>query len=321
VTARDVHPDDRAGQDIADRQADRPARRGRSTDIPKIRLLSWLGLECILWGLVIGHLVKWDGNTGYYGGIQTKYSMGSEGWYIDWFPKDLWDRLPVHISNVFGLGWFPGPHPQHWAPLGWVLDRHGIRDMTIGFVGTVVLTLIFTKPKYPADDVVAVRQYFKAAGLVTLVWLLSVGVLMFITWKLVWMQEHGVQVPARYGQAATEFNGWFAAGLWVSTLVGIVGGVVAKLFVRRVADDIQWFFGERSAAKIRSTSGLNALRGTRVYGTPPHRKRVRWLLEHKPTLPERSPWLVRFLLFVAFWSVVGAGIGAWLTLAGPAAVR
>lgn len=88
--------------------------------------------------------------------------------------------------------------------------------------------------------------------------------------------------------------------------------------MQRVADDIQWFFAERSAAKFRGEAGLGLSTG-HILGTPAHRKRVHWLLDHETVLPKRNPWLVRGLLVVAFFALVFAGAGAWLNLAGPAA--
>ncbi len=100
--------------------------------------------------------------------------------------------------------------------------------------------------------------------------------------------------------------------------MGVLGGLAAKFFIKRIADDVQWFFAERSAAKIRSASALSLSQG-HVIGTPAHRLRVRWLLDNRPELPDRNPWLVRALLVVMFLTLVFAGGGAWLNLVGPAA--
>ena len=93
------------------------------------------------------------------------------------------------------------------------------------------------------------------------------------------------------------------------------GGLVAGKVIQRVADDIQWFFAERSAAKFRDEGFLST---GKVIGTPAHRKRVHWLLDNSPDLPDRNPWLVRVMVAVAIVSLLFAGAGAWLNLGGPA---
>lgn len=293
-------------------------RRARSTDIPKVRPLSLLGLESVLWGIVISHLVKWAGNTWYFLTWQVRYAVGyGKNLWTVWYLKDWWDRLPVHIENWLGVTWFAGQD----APAWWVTWRHDIRDVGIALVATIIVTLLFSKPKYPVTDTVSVTRYlvtFPAALAAAAMPIAAIGIL---AWKLPWLTHHGFAVPARFGMLASEVNGFIAAGTWITIAMGIAGGLAAKPVVRRVADDIQWFFAERSAAKIRDDSGLNRLR-THVIGTPAHRVRVHWLLDHPEVVtPARSPWVIRVLLVVAFFAVLAAGFGAWLTLAGPAAVH
>ena len=360
------------------------AHRRSSLDIPKIKVLSWLGLESVIWALIIGHLVKWDGNFSYYATFQVKYAVGAPSLNTIWYLKDSWDRLPVHIQNglpgivsvaaallvtallvtaaVITLtrtaGWrrvkgrwlivaavavilpallgvaaglesarqLAGWH-VHWfngqkVPGFWITDRHDIRDVGIALVATIVLRLLFAKPRYAADDKVTVKHYLTAFPVAIGAALIPIAAIGVLAWKVPWLQQHGWDVPARFGVLANEINGWIAAGTWITVVMGVAGGLVAKMFIQRPADDIQWFFAERSAGRILSSSGLSFLRGgTRVLGTPSHRARVQWLLDHQPDLPERNPWLVRFLLIAGFFAVVYAGAGAWLTLVGPAAVH
>jgi hypothetical protein len=295
-----------------------PRRSGRSTDIPKIRPLSWPGLESVAWGVVIAHIIKWAVSFGYFAAFQVRYAVGyGKGLWTVLYLKDWWDRLPVHIANLLRQPWFS----SQAEPLWWITWRHDIRDVTIAVVATIIVELMFAKPKYPVDDNPGLRVYLTSIPLAIGAALLPIAVVAVLAWKLPWLTGHGLSVPAHYGVAASEANGWIAAGTWITVLMGIAGGLVAKKFIQRVADDIQWFFAERSAAKIRSSTGLNALRGGRVYGTPAHRARVHWLLDHVTLseLPERSRWLVWVLLVAGFFTLAFAGAGAWLNLAGPAA--
>ena len=349
-------------------------RRAR-LDIPKIRLLSWLGLESIAWSVVIAHLIKWAVSFGYYAAWQVRYSVGqsaSPANFTVWDGKDLWDRLVVHIQNglpglvIAGVsllaavlawlllrGWRPRTAPRrilkvlavlavaagagylagravtgwhvHWfpgqtEPDWWRTGRHRIRDVGIAVVATIIVELLFTKPKYQADDNPGVRVYLTSIPLAIGAALVPIALVTVLAWKLPWLMQHGLHVGGGSAYAA-EANGWLAAGTWITLVMGIAGGLAAKFFIKRVADDIQWFFSERSAAKVRSNEGLNALRGDRVIGTPAHRLRTHWLLDHELTLPARNPWLVRGLLVAGFLTMAAAGAGAWLNLAGPAAAH
>ena len=309
--------DQEAGVPVASQPARRGRRRTSSTDLPRIRLLSWLGLESILWGVIAGHLVKWAGNTAYFASFQVRYAVGYlKSLYTVWYLKDTWDRLPVHISNLLGQDWFA----SQAAPAFWVTGRHDIRDVGIALVATIIVELMFTKPKYPVDDRPGLRRYLLTIPMALGAAAIPIAIIAVLAWKLPWLQQHGLDVPARYGALASEVNGWIAKGTWITVVMGVAGGIAAKRPVKRVADDIQWFLAERSAAKIRSSEGLNRL-NNRVWGVPSHRVRVHWLLENQPGLPPRNPWIVRGLLAVMVIGLVFSGVGAWLTLAGPAAVH
>jgi hypothetical protein len=292
-------------------------RRPRSTDLPKIKLWSLLGLESILWGVVIAHLVKWAVSFVYFITFQVRYLVGyGKGTWTVWYLKDWWDRLPVHVANLLGQPWFKGQS----EPLWWITWRHDIRDVTIAVVATIIVELMFSKPKYPVDDNPGWKVYVTRVPLAILAALVPIALVGVLAWKVPWLLQHGYAVPASYGPVASEVNGWIAAGTWITVAMGILGGIAAKRVIQRVADDIQWFVAERSAAKIRDDTGLNKLRGTRVIGTPAHRLRVHWLLDHPEiTLPPRNPWLVRILLGAGFFAGAFAIAGAWLNIWGPAA--
>jgi hypothetical protein len=294
---------------------DRPRGRHKSTDIPRIRLFSWLGLESIIWSVIIAHLVKWAVSFGYFAAFQVKYLVGyGTTTFTVWYLKDWWDRLPVHIQNLLGAHWFSGQA----APLWWVTWRHDIRDVGIVVIATIIIGFLFAKPKYPYDDNPGLRVYLTSVPLAILAALVPIAIVGVLAWKLPWLMQHGLHVHGNSVYAA-DINGWLAAGTWITIVMGITGGLAAKLAIHRVADDIGWFFAGRSAGHVRSTTGLDALRGDKVFGTPSHRLRVHWLLDHVTDLPERSPWLTRGLLFVAFLTLLAAGAGAWLNLVGPAA--
>lgn len=288
-------------------------RRTKGRDIPKIGLLSGAGIESIGWGIVIAHLVKWAVSFGYFATWQVRYAVGyGSTLFTVVYLKDFWDRLPVHVQNLLGQHWFPGQDEPAW----WVTWRHDIRDVGITLIATIIVRLMFAKPKYGVDDNPGPAVYLTRIPLAIGAALVPIAIVGIIAWKLPWLTHHGVEVPARYGAAAAASNEWLAAGTWIASAMGILGGLVATRVIQRVADDIQWFWAERSAAKLRAEGLLST---GRVLGTPAHRLRVHWLMDNSPDLPVRSPWLVRIMVAVAFLSLLAAGAGAWLNLVGPAA--
>lgn len=301
-------------------------------NVPRIRLFSLLGAESILWGFVIAHIVKWIGNALYFLVWQVRYGVGYKGTLWSGSLKDTWDRLPVHISNLLGQRWFT----SQAEPLWWITWRHDIRDVGISLFATIVVLFMFTKPKYELDDAPSVRRYVTSIPLALLAALVPITLIGVLAWKLPWVMQHGWQIPASYGALASEVNGFIAAGTWITVLMGIAGGLVAKPIIKRVADDVQWFFAQRSAGLViakregdrggfagaldTAFSGT-ALRSDRVIGTPAHRARVRWILKNRPDTPARSPLLTRILMVLGFAVLPVAAFGAWLTIWGPAAVH
>lgn len=226
------------------------------------------------------------------------------------------------LATARGLaGWHVHWFPDQGVPVWWVTWRHDMRDVGIALAATIAVQFLYTKPKYGPDDQPGVRKYLTAIPKALLAALVPIALLGVLAWQLPWVTQHGFRVPVSYGDLASEANGFIAAGAWITVLMGIAGGIAARPFLKRVADDVQWFFAQRSAGAVLSTQGLGALRGERVVGTPIHRVRVHWLIDRHPALPARSPWVTRVLLAGAVLVVLASGFGAWLTIAGPAAVH
>ena len=265
-------------------------------------------------------------------GIGTAVGAGYVLWSVA-APRKPWSRvLTVLLALAAGVavtlltarslaGWHVHWFPSQEEPAWWVTWRHDIRDVGIALAATIGVQFLYTKPKYAPDDQPGVRKYLTAIPKALAAALVPITALAILAWQLPWVLHHGWQIPASYGDLASEVNGFIAAGTWITVLMGIAGGLAARPFLKRVADDVQWFFAERSAGRILSNTGLNALRGNRNVGTPIHRSRVSWLQARHPDLPARSPWVTRLLMIAAVLTVMLAGFGAWLTIAGPAAVH
>lgn len=294
--------------------------------VPKIRPLSWLGLESIAWGFVIGHVVKWAVDCWYFviTQLQWGFTYAKGGVHVNyWNLTDIWDHLPYwtgRLASNMGIraSW------TAWLMLrstdaGWGEPRHLTRGVAIGLITGVIVQLLFAKPaEYGGDEVSAWQYVFMLPK--ALLWAVpGCGAIGVLAYFLPWLTRHGVQVPGN-NIASNEINQWISAGTWIGIAMGIAGSLFfAKYASRRPAQEAQWFYAERRAAKIRSQSGLGRLRGTRVIGTPSHRVRVHWLIDNAIDCVERSSWSVRLLVGGLFLVVISAGGGAYLALAGPAA--
>jgi hypothetical protein len=292
----------------------------RKADIPRIRLLSWLGLEAIAWSVVIAHLVKWSVDALYYLFVQCTWYLpqppGARPFKI-WYLKDSWDGAPVHISNLLGAHWFGGSQA---VPGWWVTDRHYARDVLIGLVVGVIVTFLFAKPRHPDDTAdVSAWAYIWSVPKAILWAVPGIAIVAVLAWKLAWLTHHGLRIGGG-SVLANEVNGYIAAGTWIAVAMGVAGSqVFARFANRKAADAAQWFYAERSAARISSNTGLGRLRGTTVAGTPSHRIRVHWLLDHDTASRPHSVWSVRILSAALFIGLLLSGYGAYLTLAGAAA--
>jgi hypothetical protein len=293
--------------------------------VPKIRLFSLAGIESIGWAVVIGHIVKWAVDFWYFAVTQVgwgfMYPLGQ--YHTWWYMKRVWDHLPHYVGKFFNLlgvhaswvAWLMSKHVDE----SWTEPRHLARGVLIGLIAGVIITFMFQKPSRPDTGQDPSGFRYAITPLMAIIYAIpGIAVVAVLVHFVPWLQVHGLSVPGS-SALANEANGWVAAGAWVGTLMGLLGSqFFAKYASRWPADSAQWFFAERSAAKLKDDTGLNRLR-TRVWGTPQHRVRVHYLLDTGAEVVEHSVWAVRVLLFGAAFTIISSGIGAWLTLAGPAA--
>jgi hypothetical protein len=294
--------------------------------IPKIKPWSWLGVESLAWGFVIGHVIKWAVDCWYFIISQLTWSFSYPKQHVTvnyWNLTDIWDHLPYwtgHLLNNMGIrtSW------TAWLLLastdnGWDEPRHLARGVIIGLVSGVIVQMLFAKPTQYTDDDVSAWAYVFALPKSLLYAVPGCAVVGVLAYFLPWLTQHGWQVPGN-NLVSNEINQWVSAGTWIGIAMGIAGSFLfARYAARRPAQEAQWFYAERSAGKIRSQTGLGKLRGTRVIGTPTHRVRVHWLLDNAIECAVRSSWSVRLLLGAMFLTLLSAGGGAYIALAGPAA--
>ena len=249
----------------------------------------------ILAGIALAHYAKWVVDALYYLITQTTAAM-----------KNAWDLLPVHLDN---LTEHKITFLHHWvnngqaAPLWWVYDRHGARDLTIYLFATLLVAMMIQKP-------LEKRHHYGPVRLAS-------------TPVIAWLVAFPVWVAGGYVLYKTHLqgSGWNYAGSnpWILDIyqltgrqhlqfavLGILGGLAVKLtkVVKNPADEFQWLLAEQGWPSVIPGMG----------------KRKKFLAD--PDCPivagPKRPWVTRLV----FWSMTAslglAAFGAWLTLAGPA---
>lgn len=294
-------------------------------DVPKLTLAQ--KLESVAWVIIIGHVVRWAVDALYYVTTQVSYSTQAKGGQPVTVigsspPGDWWDRLPVHLAHL--TGWNPWGIVNNGvlAPLWWVTIRHDTRYVVIGILTGVVVFFLFAKPRKHRKEYGPLRiAVTPALALVYAIPGVAIGA--FIIYQLPWLVRHGLAVPVSYGALAAEVNGYIASGHLALTILGLAGSwIFAKYASLGPADEVQWFFAERKAARLTAQDQglIGSVAGKiPVIGTPGYRLRVRALVAAGAPCRDRGTWMVVVAVGGLVILTVLAGYGAWLTLAGPAA--
>lgn len=249
-------------------------------------------ITLIVLGVILGHYAKWD--------VDAVYYLGLGAW---WTPlHNGWNNLAVNVNN-----WTQhriGVLNEHIANTAWwVADRHGVRDLGIGLLATMLVIMAKQKPLIK-------RHHYGVFRLAT------TPVLAFLVAMPVWILGGYLLYKTH-----TQASGWSYHGSnpWILDLYQVTGkqhieftvlGVLGALFVKLTgvvkgpADEFQWLLAEQGWPNI----------------IPGMKQRKAWLADPKVDVhpaPKR-PWVTRLVFIVMAVSVPLAAYGAWLTLAGPA---
>lgn len=289
----------------------------------------WLTLETVVWGFILGHIVHWASDAGYYIGTQTTlFTEAKHGQpvavYGSYQPGDWWDRLPVHLANLLHWNFFGFVNNGQAAPLWWVTDRHDIRYVYIGVATGVVVAFLTSRPPKVRKD----YTWYRIAATPLLAFaaaLPGIAVGALAIWKIPALQTGGINPPASWGMLGHEIGQWSGSGKLALVVLGLLGSqLFAKYASKGPADEIQWLYAARKANMILrertgALSALGNLKDSIVIGPPGYRRRVRYLVDNGIVTEVHSTGIVVVLALGAFLVFILAGYGAWLTLAGPAA--
>jgi hypothetical protein len=283
--------------------------------LQQYNLSKWERGEMVVRGAVLSQFAVPIGSFLYFLWFQMHYlvtyqnSDGTTGSFVNIWLKDPWDRLPIHIDNLLHLSLF-APLGTVDEPAWWVDARHDFRKVLIGFVVTLLLgaiTVGFKKRKR------ATIQHM--ALMVPLAFLAAGGTATLLIWGFLALPH--VVSNAGTTNSVPYVRDYLGSGQLELLIIGIVSGLVAKLFLARTFDTLQLISIERNIAQGDTIDGWKRF----LYGAN-YRKRYAYLqgrVEEGSYQVELGHPVVGILLialtpFMLF--LLGGGI--WLLYFGPA---
>lgn len=268
--------------------------------------------EMIIRGLILSQFAIPIGSALYYLWTQVHYLItyqdgnGVTASLVNVGLKDTWDRLPVHVENLFHQHWFTG----QLAPAWWVVARHDFRHVLIGFlavllVGAFGVGLKKYNRRSTGKMVLSVPYAFLLATVVAAV--------------LIVLAVRVTPVINHYGvsQGIPFLNDLIGKGTLQLTIIGLAAGEVARRFaLAPTFAELQTRSIERNIAQGDTFVGWKKL----VYG-PNYRKRYEAVqVELAGAKPELgTPWIGVVMLLSAPVLTFLLGFGVWLNYFGPAA--
>lgn len=267
----------------------------------------------LAWGAVLSQVAVPIGSAIYFLVTQVKYQVtysnasGSVTTTLLGL-KDTWDRLPVHLQNLFHNHMF-GITGQA-APTWWITARHDTRHVMIGFLGTLLVLGIMVAFKY----VRKLKWYQMLGRLVAAV--LASGA---ATALMILLISHGLAFAEHWGTHSGNpwVADWLNKGSWQLTLIGIVAGIPAHKILAPVFGTFQTMQAEKRIARQAPPP--------RWY-PPNYRHRYDYLLDKYDDQQEAAlrvagqSRVLKVVLFLATPVLLFLlGFGVWLNYWGPAA--
>lgn len=269
-------------------------------------------LEMILRGLFMSQLAIPIGSAIYFLVTQVSYQTSYNGDTRQWFfLKDTWDRLPVHLQNLFHNHMFniTGQGTPEW----WYTARHDFRHVLIGFlaillVGAFGVGLKNYKPASKLYMALSVPLSFVVATITA-----AAGIA-FFAWGPVAhkLNDFGTSAAIPY------VGDLIGKGTIQLTLIGILAGLAARKVLAPTFAQLQLQSIDRNIAQGDELSGWKRF----VY---PGNYRNRFALIKKRielgTHESRigSKWLGMLISVAAPVTLLLLAFGIWLNYFGPAA--
>lgn len=262
-------------------------------------------VDMLLRGAVFTQFAIPIASSVYFLVTQVRYMVGYQRSVVTLLSlKDTWDRLPIHVENLFGTHWFGRSQK---APVWWIIARHDARHVMIGFIavlliGAVTVGLKERKRASKAHMLWSVPVAFVAA-------LATAGVLIaFFIYVAPVVKQLGTTSGNSYLQNLV------GKGTIQLTLIGVAAGFAAKAVLKRTFDTIQLMSLERNIAQ-----GAREHWWWKIVYPPTYRKRFRYLKAcgNKGNLHNRALGIALAVSSPILAFLLGFGI--WLLYFGPAA--
>jgi hypothetical protein len=278
-------------------------------------LSKWGRVEMLVRGAVLSQFAVPIGSFLYWLVLQThsqvtyQNSDGSTSSFISVGFKDSWDRAPIHIDNLLHRGLF-APLGTVNEPMWWVDARHDLRKVLIGFIVTLLIgaiTVGFKKRERASvrHMALSVPKAFLAAGA-------TAGILI---WGFLNLPHDVSNLGAL--NTVPYVRDYIGSGQLELLVIGIVSGLVAKIFLARTFDTLQLMSIERNIAQGDEIVGWKKF----LYGA---NYRNRYALYQKRVndgsyrVEIGHPWIGALLITLTPAMLFLLGGGIWLLYFGPA---
>jgi hypothetical protein len=272
--------------------------------LKKYHLTTSERLQMIVWIALLSQVAEAIGSSGYFlstqVGYQAKYGTTTVTLF---YLKDTWDRLPIHVQNLFHAHWF-GVTQQ--APLWWITARHDARHVLIGFVAATLIGSITIGLKRRKRASTRRMLLSVPTALVVAIAVAAILILLF-AYVTPFVNHFGVTTGNPF------LRDLIGKGTIQLTIIGFAAGFASKACQKRTFDTIQLMSLERNISQGDSERWWWKF----VY-PPNYRNRFRLLVAEKHESQVHSRWLGLVLTLGAPFMLFLFVFGIYLTYWGPA---
>lgn len=194
-------------------------------------------IRSTVYGLIAGAV----GSAAYFLGIQRAWGFEDphSTWVTYWGLKDVYDRAPVHLINLWDgfARLIKVPALQYHLvtqtePGWWVTARHDFRHVLIGLVGTLLVGSLTTGLGKKTRQRISNRQIiFRYVAAIPVALICAAPFIFLFAYLFPEVMHVG------FGGGSGFVEQWIGKGTWQLTLIGVAAGVGAKLLVLKPAED------------------------------------------------------------------------------------
>lgn len=247
-------------------------------------------LDLILRKVALAFVATCIGSAIYFLITQTHYQVG--------YPKGNSTFVNVYL----GHGWDNLIH-KSW----WTTARHDIRKVLIGFIATLLVGAYAVKFKV-RERASSMRMFLSVPMAFLAAIATATGLILFFNWAVPSMQNWGVATNE------ASVSQWIGSGTLQLTVIGIVAGLVARLFLNRTFDTLQLMSIER-----KINNGIEKKWWWNIVYAPNYIRRHDYLVASGHECKQHGAAQRIILAGAAPVLTLLVAFGIWLNYFGPAA--